>query len=170
MGQCGGAGSGTDVRSSTADSHVLAPRVVGGNSALCALTVERVDAGDDHSAAVTAAYGDAGINEQFLRNDHFTTGDSTGGRTASLSGGSGAGGVEGQSNRGSHGSDGSGATSWVGNAGDKGRSRVFTWGLNKARQCAQGRATEVIWLPQEAELLSGARAVGCGAGHTLVVL
>lgn len=50
------------------------------------------------------------------------------------------------------------------------RRRVFTWGLNAAGQCAQGRAAEVVWTPQEAELLSGARAVACGAGHTMVVL
>ncbi|CAM9941811.1 unnamed protein product, partial [Hapterophycus canaliculatus] len=55
-------------------------------------------------------------------------------------------------------------------AGASGGRRVFTWGLNTAGQCAQGRAAEVVWTPQEAELLSGARAVGCGAGHTMVVL
>ncbi|CAM9711346.1 unnamed protein product, partial [Scytosiphon promiscuus] len=54
--------------------------------------------------------------------------------------------------------------------GASARRRVFTWGLNTAGQCAQGRAAEVVWTPQEAELLSGARAVGCGAGHTMVVL
>lgn len=48
--------------------------------------------------------------------------------------------------------------------------RVFTWGLNAAGQCAQGRASEVVWEPQEAELLSDARAVACGAGHAMVVL
>lgn len=53
---------------------------------------------------------------------------------------------------------------------DSGRSRVFTWGLNEAGQCAQGRAAMVVRSPQEAELLSGARTVGCGAGHTLLVL
>lgn len=50
------------------------------------------------------------------------------------------------------------------------RRRVFTWGLNVAGQCAQGRADEVVRAPSEAELLSGATAVGCGAGHTMVVL
>lgn len=54
--------------------------------------------------------------------------------------------------------------------GATGRSRVFTWGLNDAGQCAQGRATGVVRGPQEAELLSGARTIGCGGGHTLVVL
>lgn len=54
--------------------------------------------------------------------------------------------------------------------GSQRRRRVFTWGLNNAGQCAQGRAAEVVSTPQEAELLSGARAVGCGAGHTMVVL
>lgn len=59
-----------------------------------------------------------------------------------------------------------------GGGGEAGTSRrqVFTWGLNTAGQCAQGRAAEVVWAPQEAELLSGARAVTCGAGHTVVVL
>lgn len=51
-----------------------------------------------------------------------------------------------------------------------GRSRVFTWGLNEAGQCAQGRTAGAVYSPQEAELLSGARTLGCGAGHTLVVL
>lgn len=50
------------------------------------------------------------------------------------------------------------------------RRRVFTWGSNAAGQCAQGRADEVVRAPSEAELLSGATAVGCGAGHTMVVL
>lgn len=50
------------------------------------------------------------------------------------------------------------------------RRVVFTWGLNAAGQCVQSRASEVVSTPQEASLLSGARTVGCGAGHTMVVL
>eukprot|EP00752_Nemacystus_decipiens_P014841 g13213.t1 len=57
-----------------------------------------------------------------------------------------------------------------GDAGTTSRRRVFTWGSNAAGQCAQGRAAEVVWASQEAELLSGARSVACGAGHTMVVL
>lgn len=57
-----------------------------------------------------------------------------------------------------------------GGGDDSALRRVFTWGLNAAGQCVQSRAAEVVPTPQEAALLSGARTVGCGAGHTMVVL
>lgn len=64
----------------------------------------------------------------------------------------------------------SGVKGLLADTGAQRTRRVFTWGLNTAGQCVQGRVAKIVWSPQEAELLSGARAVGCGAGHTMVVL
>lgn len=160
LGQQGSAGNGNGnddgVGGEGIPAHdVLAPRVVAagdvtGGGPLSGLVVESVAAGNDHCAAVTAP-----------RAGHApgSGGDGCGDR----------GGVKGarelskeEKKKEENEEEGEGE-------GGR-RSRVFTWGSNAAGQCVQGRAAEVVLAPQEAELLSGARAVGCGAGHTMVVL
>ncbi|CAN0553044.1 unnamed protein product, partial [Ectocarpus sp. 12 AP-2014] len=122
---------------------ILAPTIVtvtGGG--VSGLRVQRVAAGDDHCTVLTSSEPNTTTATASAAAAAAAVSVSSSGR-----GGGGAGSSHGSSSR-----------------------RVFTWGLNAAGQCAHGRATEVVGAPQEAELLSGARAVGCGAGHTMVVL
>lgn len=151
-----GNGNGNGVGGEGAPAHdVLAPRVVaaGGVTSggpLSGLVVESVAAGNDHCAAVTAP-----------RAGHAP--GSGGGGRGDRGGVKGAREVSKEENKKEDGEEEE--------EGEGGRrSRVFTWGSNAAGQCVQGRAAEVVLAPQEAELLSGARALGCGAGHTMVVL
>ncbi|CAM9207729.1 unnamed protein product [Ectocarpus sp. 8 AP-2014] len=141
----GGGGGGGRVSTSLC---VLAPTIVtvavgsGSGGGVSGLRVQRVAAGDDHCTALTSSEPNTA--------------------TATASAAAAATAVSAYSSRG-----GGGAGSSQGSSSGR---RVFTWGLNADGQCAHGRAAEVVGAPQEAELLSGARAVGCGAGHTMVVL
>lgn len=149
--------AGTSTASAAPAPDILAPRVVGGG--LSDLRVESVSAGDDHCTAITAPVYPDNTTTTTTTNDDDD--DDACSATAT-----GAGGGHSMSVDNPMRSD-----SRVAMDLQRGeRSRVFSWGLNKAGQCAQGRAAEVVRTPQEAELLSGARAVGCGAGHMLVVL
>lgn len=190
LGQCGGGAGGSEggVKVGPAPD-ILAPRVVGEGSPLAELKVQSVSVGDDHSSAVTAPEDDevGGSVSTTVTNSTTVASGSTcnvdGGSTpvtaescvGGISNGGSGGGRPGTRREGSYndGSDemvrGHGRGRGVG-GGEGQRSRVFTWGLNKAGQCVQSRVSEVVRSPQEAELLSGARVVGCGAGHTLVVL
>lgn len=165
-GSSGGSGGGGDIRGGSEDKvgrDVLAPTAVSvPGSALYGLRVESVAAGDDHCTVVattttvttTTTAGTSGTNEK----------DAVGGNSGGDGGGVGnATDDEGGGDR-KNGGGGSGYSA------EGGRRRVFTWGLNAGGQCVQGRAAEVVRAPQEAELLSGVRSVGCGAGHTMVVL
>lgn len=157
---------------------VLAPRVVDRGTALAGLRIESVSAGDDHSSAVTYPEGTASdciaISKDRDNDDNGQFGARSAGSSTSASLVSAVSGDAAEVQHGGRGGGGGGIDGAVdgsrGSPGEVGSSRVFTWGLNKAGQCVHGRVSEIVWLPQEAELLSGARAVGCGAGHTLVVL
>ncbi|CAM9520438.1 unnamed protein product [Ectocarpus fasciculatus] len=141
----GGGGGGGGVSRSLC---ILAPRIVtvspgsGSGSGVSGLRVHRVAAGDDHCTVLTSSEPNAANTTATASAAALAAVSASSGR-----GGGGAGSVQGSGSR-----------------------RVFTWGLNAAGQCAHGRAAEVVGAPQEAELLSGARAIGCGAGHTMVVL
>lgn len=140
-----GSGGGGGVSTSLC---ILAPTKVavtvgsGSGGGVSGLRVQRVAAGDDHCTVLTSSEPNTA--------------------TASAAAAAASTAVSASSSRG-----GGGAGSSQGSSSSR---RVFTWGLNAAGQCAHGRAAEVVGAPQEAELLSGARAVGCGAGHTMVVL
>ncbi|CAN0137335.1 unnamed protein product, partial [Ectocarpus sp. 13 AM-2016] len=141
----GGGGGGGGGGGASTNLCMLAPTIVtvtGGG--VSGLRVQRVAAGDDHCTVLTSS-------EPNTATATASAAAAAAAAVVSVSssgrGGGGAGSSQGSSSR-----------------------RVFTWGLNAAGQCAHGRAAEVVGAPQEAELLSGARAVGCGAGHTMVVL
>lgn len=48
--------------------------------------------------------------------------------------------------------------------------QVYTWGMNLANQCAQGRTVEMQPEPLEVAILSGAKKVVCGASHTMIII